>query len=136
MPPARSIVFIPLTASPPASVESPADSNARTDSHLSPRQTPRRAYAMLHRSSATASACHQERVPLSRPVKRSAGLAAAPAQRRVLDGQPAVCLAAVLARGSASILRAISRAVSSLGVCPAFYISPCTSKLTRIYLLS
>jgi len=135
MPPARRTVFTPITASRPVSMITPADSSARTDSRLSPSTTRRSVCANPHRSSATASAWHRERVPLrSRAISRSAGSAAAPVRTTGPDGQPVVSLAAAPARGSVSILRAISRAVSWQAFCMSE--SPRASKLTCFFISS
>ena len=119
----RKIANIRITASPPATAEKPAHSPALTDSR-SRLLTHLRAHALRLRSTVTVSArtqVHalqvQVRVPGRAaphlPVRRGDGLAAALAQRRGRNGQPAVCTAEDLVHGNASTLAVISKAVSA-----------------------
>jgi hypothetical protein len=101
------------TALLPAAEKTLAHSNARMDSPLI--QTTRSAYARRPTKSATASVNPREHVPLRSLMRTDAvGSAAALALRGDVAGYLAVSTAAVRARGNASTLRAISKAVSFL----------------------
>lgn len=103
------------TAHQSASVEIHADSSARTALRLPRRPTRRIACARRPRSSATATAWLPARVPRpgrSHPRRRD-GSGAVCARTRGPNGPPAVSLAVVPVRGSASTSRTISKAVST-----------------------
>jgi hypothetical protein len=101
------------TAPLPAAARTLARSNARTDSP--PIQTTRSAYARHPTKSATASASPREHVhPRSLMRTDGVGSEAALALSEDAAGYLAVSTVAVRARGNASTLRAISKAVSFL----------------------
>ena len=117
------------TAHQSASVEIHADSSARTALRLPRRPTRRIACARRPRSSATATAWLPARVPRpGRSHPRRDGSGAVCARTRGPNGPPAVSLAVVPVRGSASTSRTISKAVSTeldVFVCCVLHLEKC-----------
>jgi hypothetical protein len=124
MRPPSQIASSRKTALPPASMDNKvADSPAPTDSRLPSTATRLRACVLRRISSATVSARQPVYAPRPKQqvIRGSDGLAVSLAQKRVRDGRPAACMAAVPVHGNVSTRLVISKVVRAHFTC--FFVS-------------